>query len=116
MHHRRNHIGAIMSSTAQSPTTTKRQRSAQSASPISNHHRSNMLATVLQITGVIAGILDLEPLLDQIVQQTKAYFGYRSVALLLVEDDTLTYQACAGEHIRRLGTSLPYNEESVSAQ
>jgi len=75
-----------------------------------------MLAAVLQITGQIAGILNLEPLLDQIAQQTKALLGYREVALLLIEGDMLEYRACAGEHSRRLGTRLPRDEDSIPAQ
>jgi signal transduction histidine kinase len=105
-----------MSSTAHSSTTTKRMRSAHAASPISNHHRSSMLAAVLQITGQIGGILDLELLLDQIAQQTKAQFGYHSVALLLAEGEMLAYRACAGEQTQMLGTSLSRDEESIPAQ
>jgi len=75
-----------------------------------------MLAAVLLIAGQIADILDLEPLLDQIAQQTKALFGYRNVALLLVEGDMLEYRACAGEQTERLGTTLPRDEDSFPAQ
>src|SRR5688500_15597651 len=106
MRNRRSHFGAIMSSTAQSQTTTKRRRSAGAASSISDQHRSDMLAAVLQIAGQIAGISYVEPLLDQIAQQTKALLGYREVALLLIEGDMLVYRACAGEQAR-LGTCLP---------
>ena len=105
-----------MSSTAQSSATTKRPRSARPAGQFSNNHRSNMLATVLQIAGQITGILDLEPLLNQVAQQTKVHFGYRDVALLMVNGDMLAYRACAGEHARRLGTSLPRDEDSLPAQ
>ncbi len=105
-----------MSSTVQSSTTTKRLHSARAAGPISDHDRSDMLAAVLEIAGQIAGILDLELLLDQIVQQTKALLGYREVALLLVEGDTLAYRACAGEQAQRLGTCLPRDEDSLPAQ
>ena len=86
-----------MSSTAQSQTITKKVHRARAASLMSDRHRSDILAAVLQIAGQIAGILDLEPLLDQIAQQTKALLGYRDVALLLVEGDMLAYRACAGE-------------------
>jgi signal transduction histidine kinase/ActR/RegA family two-component response regulator len=75
-----------------------------------------MLATVLLIAGEIAGMLDLEPLLDQVAQLTKARFGYRDVALLLLEGDTLAYRACAGQHTDRLGTTLARDEDSLSAQ
>jgi len=105
-----------MSSIVQSSTTTKRLHSARAAGPISDHDRSDMLAAVLEIAGQIAGILDLELLLDQIVQQTKALLGYREVALLLVEGDTLAYRACAGEQAQRLGTCLPRDEDSLPAQ
>jgi GAF domain-containing protein len=104
-----------MSSTAHSPANTKRQRGHQAAGPIS-HHRSDMLAAVLQITGQIAGILDLEPLLAQLAQQTRAQFGYSSVALLLVEGDMLMYRACAGEQTQRLGLGLPCDAESLPAR
>ncbi len=105
-----------MSSIAQSPTPTKRLRRDRASGPNSQDQRSNLLATVLQITGQITGILDLEPLLDRIAQQTKALLGYREVALLLVEDDLLLYRACAGEQAARLGTGLPCDEDSLPAQ
>ena len=57
--------------------------------------RSDMLAAVLQITGQIAGILDLEPLLDQIAQPDQgALLGYREVALLLLEDGNMLVVSC----------------------
>jgi len=105
-----------MSSTAQSPAPTKRPRSTRTTRPISDHQRSDLLAAVLQITGQIAGILDLEPLLDQLVQQAKALLGYREVALLLVEGDRLVYRACSGEQARRMGACLPPDEDSLPAQ
>jgi signal transduction histidine kinase/putative methionine-R-sulfoxide reductase with GAF domain len=104
-----------MSSTAHSPANTKRQRGHRAAGPIS-HNRSDMLAAVLQITGQIAGILDLEPLLNQLAQQTRVQFGYHSVALLLVEGDMLMYRAYAGEQAQRLGLGLPCDAASLPAQ
>jgi signal transduction histidine kinase len=105
-----------MSSTAQSQTISKKVHRARAASLMSDRHRSDILAAVLQIAGQIAGVLDLEPLLDQIAQQTKALLRYRDVALLLVEGDMLVYRACAGEQMRRLGTCLPRDEDSLPAQ
>ena len=64
-----------MSSRTRSQTITKQLRNARAANLMSDRYRSDILAAVLQITGQIAGILDLEPLLDQIVQQTKALFS-----------------------------------------
>ena len=51
-------------------------------------HRSDMLATVLQIAEQIAGILEIEPLSYHIVQQTKALLGYHGAALLLIEGNS----------------------------
>ena len=105
-----------MSSTVRSQAITKRLRSPRAASLRDDHQRSDMLAAVLQIAGVIAGIRDLKPLLEQIVQQTKALFGYHNVALLLVEGDMLTYRACVGEQTWRLGIGLLRDGDSIPAQ
>jgi signal transduction histidine kinase/putative methionine-R-sulfoxide reductase with GAF domain len=103
-----------MSSTAR-PLAAKRLRCHRASSPNSAHDRSNLFATVLQIAGQFAGILDLDPLLDQIARQTQMLLSYE-VALLLVEGDTLTYCAIAGEHNAVLGADLPLNGDSLPAQ
>src|SRR5262245_25156487 len=111
MHDRRSHFGDSMSSTARPLVATKRQRGHCVTSPSSEHNRSDVLAAVLQI----AGILEIDPLVDRITQQTQALLGYRDVALLLVEDDTLAYRACAGEQAR-LGSHIALHGDSMPAQ
>src|SRR5262249_42169233 len=115
MHDRRSHFGDSMSSTARPLVATKRQRGHCVTSPSSEHNRSDVLAAVLQIAGQIAGILEIDPLVDRITQQTQALLGYRDVALLLVEDDTLAYRACAGEQAR-LGSHIALHGDSMPAQ
>src|SRR4051794_11318619 len=104
-----------MSSIARSQVTSKRLHGAGAANPPNHRHRSDMLAAVLQIAGQIAGILEPEPLLDQIVQQTRALLGYHEVAILLLDDNMLVYRACAGRQAR-LGACLSRSEDSLPAQ
>jgi signal transduction histidine kinase/ActR/RegA family two-component response regulator len=105
-----------MSGTAPSQIAKKQPHSARAVSSIRDHHRSHKLAAVLQIAGQFAGILGIEPLVEQIAQQTKALLGYRNVALLLIENDMLVYRACAGDQVARLGTYLPRDDDSLPAQ
>jgi signal transduction histidine kinase len=75
-----------------------------------------LLAAVLQIAGQIAGILEIDLLLDQIARQTQMLLGYRKVALLLAEGDTLAYRAVAGEHSALPGDCLPLDGGSLPAR
>src|SRR4051812_21281953 len=111
-HH--SYTGAIMSSIAPSRIPKKRLHSARAA--IRQHQRSDLLAAVLQIAGQIAGMLEIEPLIDQLAQQAKARLGYPEVAVLLVEGDLLVCRACAGAQAVRQGTSVPRDEDSLPAQ
>src|SRR5689334_1541426 len=97
----------MMPNTAQRLTATKRPSASRDTSRSHESDRAALLATLLQITGQFAGILEFDPLIEQIVQQTQALLGCREVALLLVDGDRLVYHARAGQASGQLGDQLP---------
>src|SRR4051794_12406665 len=69
--------------------------------------RADQLAAVIHVTHQIAGVLEIEPLLEIIVRQTQELFGYASASVLLSEGDALVYRAIAGASSELLGMRLP---------
>ncbi|HEU5103800.1 MAG TPA: GAF domain-containing protein, partial [Roseiflexaceae bacterium] len=75
-----------------------------------------MPTILLQIVGQFAGILEFEPLIEQIARQTQAHLRCREVALLIQEGDQLVYRARAGQESGQLGDSVPLQSDSLPAQ
>src|SRR5690349_538170 len=105
-----------MSNPAQPLRATKQPSAPREANGTAGADRSALLATLLHITGRFAGILEFEPLIEQIACQTQALLGCREVALLIVEGDQLVYRACAGQSLGQLGDPLPLHGDSLPAQ
>jgi signal transduction histidine kinase/PAS domain-containing protein len=70
---------------------------AQQASDVQAQERSDELATLLEVSRHVAGTLELEPLLGQILQQLQTVVAYDSAAILRTgAGDHLSVQAYRG--------------------
>ncbi|HEX9926753.1 MAG TPA: PAS domain S-box protein, partial [Anaerolineae bacterium] len=61
-------------------------------------HRAEQLLLINDISGKIAGVLDLDSVLDRAAQLVHDTFGYHHVALFLLENETARLKAIAGSY------------------
>jgi serine phosphatase RsbU (regulator of sigma subunit) len=76
--------------------------------------RAEQLATIAEVSGAIAGELDLDALLAKVVELIRERFGYYHVQIFLVEDEEhrAVFRASTGYDLNKLwiaqGRSLPF--------